>query len=87
MKSRMAIATLVGAVLLSGTGLANAQWGSRYYRDQAPQSYRYQRGYYDYDYWASRHASSPADRAGAGNFKNLTPPPGGAGRVNSHTQN
>ena len=73
---------LACAAVLSATAVANAQSGRH-----SQQSRQYQQGYYDYNSWASRHATSPADRTGAGNFKNLTPPAGGAGRVNSKTQN
>jgi hypothetical protein len=77
MNVRITTAVLVGAMLVGATAVADAQ--TRHYRAS--------RGYFDYDSWASRHAPSPADRAGAANFRNLTPPAGGAGRVNSQTQN
>jgi hypothetical protein len=83
MKLSVPTIALACAAVLTATAVANAQ-SSRHY--QGSRQYQ-QQGYFDYDAWASRHSSDPADRSGAANFKNLTPPAGGVGRVNSHTQN
>ena len=84
MTYRIAVTALVGALLLGASGIASAQTSSRHYRGQRTYDSSH---YYDYDGWASRHSQNPGDRSGAGNFKNLTPPAGGIGRVNSQTQN
>jgi hypothetical protein len=86
MKLHIVTAALACATVIGTTAFAQAQvprywnYGHRDYYD----SYR---GYAnDYDRWASRHDPIPANRSGAGNFGNLSPPLGGVGRVNSHTQ-
>ena len=83
MKLTLSAVALACVAVLSVTAAADAK-SSRTWNHSR---HHHQRGHFDYDYWASRHSASPADRTGAGNFKNLTPPAGGAGRVNSHTQN
>ena len=90
MTIRLATVALTCAAVVAMTTMADAQSSRRYYRDWNNGWYGpgYGQGYrYDYDRLESRRDPIPANRSGAGNFGNLSPPLGGVGRVDSHTQN